>query len=115
MSPTNANPASGYGGAHGISKSDAASPSRNQILAQSNPAARSAAFILAEATALGICVATDGVELIALVPVNVSTEAREELYRRLYEFKEPIINLILQKAVEAVHEFVPDAVEGGQS
>ena len=85
--------------------------------AQPSAAARSAmaAFILAEATALGICVATDGVELIALVPVNVSTEAREELYRRLYEFKEPIINLILQKAVEAVHEFVPDAVEGGQS
>jgi hypothetical protein len=45
MPPTNANPGAGGARVHGISKSDAASPSRNQSPAQSNPAAPSATVV----------------------------------------------------------------------
>jgi hypothetical protein len=68
MSPINVNPGAGGARVHGISKSDAVPTTRNQLPAQSNPAARSAqanAFlaataILNKALALGIRVGADG-------------------------------------------------------
>jgi hypothetical protein len=94
MPPTNANPGAGGARAHGISKSDAASLSRNQHPAQSNPAARSAEFILAEAANLGIKVGTDGDELVMLGPVRVPDALQKWFATKLEEFRDEVIDII---------------------
>ena len=99
MPPTNANPGAGGVGVHGISKSDTASPTRNQIPAQTNPAARSAAvirFILNEALALGIRVgaAPDASEMIVVIPMRVPLEVIRALERALVENKKAVIAAI---------------------
>jgi hypothetical protein len=98
MPPTNANPGAGGARVHGISKSDAASPSRNQTPAQPNPAARSATIILNEATALGICVGTDGNELVMVAPLRVPYETRRALEIGLDKYRKEVIDLILLQA-----------------
>lgn len=53
-----------------------------------------AAFILDEATALGIHVGTDGTELVMLVPAKVPYETQKWFSTKLYEFREQIIDII---------------------
>jgi hypothetical protein len=98
MPPTNANPGAGGARAHGISKSDAASPSRNQNPAQSNPAARSATVILNEATALGIRVGTDGSELVMVAPMRVRARRADGFETRLEEHRAEVIEFIQKNA-----------------
>jgi hypothetical protein len=105
MSPKNANPGAGGARVHGISKSDAASPSRNQLPAQSNPAARSAqanavvaaTIILHAALGLGIEVGAspDG-ELVMLVPLKVPRAVRVRF--ETHEFRAEVIAVIQANA-----------------
>jgi hypothetical protein len=104
MSPSNANPGAGGARVHGISQIDAASPRRNQVSAQSNPArsaeanAYIAAFDLLNAiVAGGGYVATVDGDILVHVPRGVPTETRECFYRQLYELKAECIDLILRK------------------
>jgi hypothetical protein len=53
-----------------------------------------AAFILAEATALGIAIGTDGTEIVMLAPMRVPAETREWFYAQLYEHRAAVIDLI---------------------
>jgi len=104
MPPTNANPGAGGARVHGISKSDAASPTRNQVPAQSNPAARSAqanaalaaTITLNKALALGIRVgaAPDGSELILVAPMRVPYDVRRWFEIWLNEFRAEVIAVI---------------------
>lgn len=55
---------------------------------------RSAAFILAEAQALGIKVATNGSELLALIPVQVPGDVRRWFEAKLYEHQAAVITAI---------------------
>jgi hypothetical protein len=116
MPPTNANPGAGGVGVHGISKSDTASPTRNQILAQTNPAARSAAvirFILNEALALGIRVgaAPDASEMIVVIPMRVPRDVAQWFEHELFIRQAEIVQTILQENAMRTGELVPDAVE----
>jgi len=95
--PKREGPAAASGEAQKLSRIDAVPHTGNQPSAQSNPAARSAAFILDEATALGIRIATDGDELIMLVPLRVPRETRRWFEIQLHEFRAEVVNIILRK------------------
>ena len=95
MSPSNANPGAGGARVHGISKSDAASPTRNQVPAQSTSKAyRAAAFILHAAQATGIRVGTDGVNIDMLSPLRVPFRIIRQFERALNEFRAEVIAII---------------------
>jgi hypothetical protein len=89
MPPTNANPGAGNARVHGISKSDAASPTRNQPPAQTNPAARSAdderagavaAFLLAAASALNVKVGFYGDKIVTIERTRVPDDLIRQLH-----------------------------------
>jgi hypothetical protein len=94
MSPSNANPGAGGARAHGISKNDTASPTRNQIPAQTDSAARSAMFVLSEAKKMGIAVGTDATEIVMIAPVKVPWETQKWFSTKLYEFRAEVIAII---------------------
>ena len=96
MSPSNANPGAGGVGVHGISKSDAASPSRNQPPAQSNPATSAAVarFLLEAADALNVKVGFYGTEVITVSTTREPLEVIRALERALVENKKAVIAAI---------------------
>jgi len=53
-----------------------------------------AAFILDEATALGIHVGTDGTELVMLAPMRVPREVRVWFEKKIDEYRAEIIDFI---------------------
>jgi hypothetical protein len=94
MPPTNANPGAGGARVHGISKSDAASPTPNHAPSQTNLAARDfAAALLRLATNLGIGVAHDGKNVLTVAP-NVPIELGRWLHTRLCEHSQQVIAII---------------------
>ena len=107
MPPTNANPGAGGARVHGISSSnDAASTTRNQPAAQSNPARSAqanatlaATAILNKARELGIRVgaAPDGSELILVAPLRLPYETRRWFEVWLDNFRTEVIDIILQE------------------
>ena len=106
MPPTNANPGAGGARVHGISKSDTASPTRNQIPAQTNPAARSAdderaaavaAFLLDAADALAIKVGTDGENVVTISTTRVPFAAIRWLEAELVNHKREVIAAIMRE------------------
>ena len=94
MPPTKANPGAGGTRVHGISKSDAASPSLNHNPAQTNPAARSATFVLAAADELNIKVGTDGVDVITISTRLVPLEVGRWIHGELAKNKRAVIAAI---------------------
>jgi len=54
-----------------------------------------AAFILREAAAAGIKVGTDGDEIVMLAPMRVPGDVRRWFERKLYEYREAVIAIIV--------------------
>ena len=62
------------------------------------PASReTAAFILREASALGIRVGTDGTELIAAMPLKLPTDIRHAFERAINRHRQEIITQIMRE------------------
>ena len=99
MPPTNANPGAGGARVHGISKSDAASPSRNQPPAQSNPATSAAVarFLLEAADALNVKVGFYGTEVITVSTTRVPFAAIRWLEAELVKHKREVIAAIMRE------------------
>jgi len=96
MSPINVNPGAGGARAHGISKSDAVSITRNQRTEQEN-ASIAATAILNKALELGIhvFVAPDQNEkLILIAPLSVPRNVRRLFEHWLNEFRSEIVDII---------------------
>jgi hypothetical protein len=56
-----------------------------------------AAFILREASALGIRVGTDGTELIAAIPLKLPTDIRHAFERAINQHRQEIIDQIVRE------------------
>lgn len=67
---------------------------RPKDLTQAPRAGAVAAFLLAEAAALGIKIGTDGTGLVMLAPGQLSRETVEWFYRRLSEHRTDVIAAI---------------------
>jgi hypothetical protein len=76
-----------------------------------SPRARAALSILNRARTLGIKIASDGSDLLMLVPVRVPGETRRRFERELAEYRAEIIEVILRKTAARTGELVLDAVE----
>jgi hypothetical protein len=102
MPPTNANPGAGGARVHGISKSDAVPTTRNQLPAQSNPAARSAQAnaalaaeaILHAARGLGICVTSNDDDVVMIAPLRLPHKTRRWFEIWLNNFRAEVIAAI---------------------
>jgi hypothetical protein len=60
---------------------------------------------------VGIRIASDGSDLLMLVPVRVPGETRRWFERKLAEYRAEIVAHILQETAARTGELVPDAVE----
>ena len=59
------------------------------------PRTEAARFILAEATALGMSVGTNGVELLLSAPLRVPRESRRTFEIALHEYRAEVIGIIM--------------------